>query len=298
MKIFPRAILIYVVFFNLYCHSQMINNQYGQAFTTIPFFNSEFVSKNKIKKMKGFYSVTSPTTSVIQTGLYCSYEFDDRGRLIHTLETFQGTERKDSLESFFEYNDHNQVIRHCKKEYKGYTTILNDFDSEGRIIKQIYRRDVLNEKDEVVDSYLISEETMKFESTPFEEKQIVYNNYNLPYLETIKKYDQNNYLIEETERSITTSNFHKTTYSYNERGWLDSKKKYNSSDENPVEETRFKYDAFGNVTNIFQYSFGDLIEEKEIYYNDKTLILSNILVIDPKTKRVKILQFKEKSFFN
>jgi hypothetical protein len=247
--------------------------------------------------MKGFYSVTSPTTSVIQTGLSCSYEFDEKGRLIHTIETFQGTEKKDSLESFFEYNDQNQLTKHRKKEYKGYTSILNEYDAEGRIVKQIYMRDVLNDKDEVVESYLINEETMKFESSLLEEKQIVYNNYNLPYLEIVKKYNENSYLIEETERSITTSNFYKTTYSYNERGWLESKKKYVPSDETPVEETAFKYDAFGNVKNIFQYSFGDLKEEKEVYYNDKTLILSNMLVIDPKTKRVKILQFKEKSFF-
>jgi hypothetical protein len=297
MKKSSRLVLAFFVVTNFYSYSQMINNQFGQAFTAVPFFNSEFILQNKIKKLKGFYSITSPTTSVIQTGLYCSYEFDEKGRLIHTLETFQGTERKDSLESFYEYNEQNQLIKHRKKEYKGYTTIINVIDSKGNIVKQTYNRDVLNEKDEVIESYLISEETMKFESSPFEEKQTVYNNYNLPYLEIIKKYDSNKYLIEETERSITTSNYYKTTYSYNDRGWLESKKKFTSSNENPVEETTFKYDAFGNVKNIFQYSFGDLKEEKEVYYNDKTLILSNMLVIDPKSKRVKILQFKEKSFF-
>jgi len=297
MKYFFGIVLFFFVSMPCLIYAQMINNQNGQAFTNSPFFNPAFISKNKIKKMKGFYSVTSPTTSVIQTGLSCSYEFDEKGRLIHTIETFQGTEKKDSLESFFEYNDQNQLTKHRKKEYKGYTSILNEYDAEGRIVKQIYMRDVLNDKDEVVESYLINEETMKFESSLLEEKQIVYNNYNLPYLEIVKKYNENSYLIEETERSITTSNFYKTTYSYNERGWLESKKKYVPSDETPVEETAFKYDAFGNVKNIFQYSFGDLKEEKEVYYNDKTLILSNMLVIDPKTKRVKILQFKEKSFF-
>ena len=42
---------------------------------------------------------------------------------------------------------------------------------------------------------------------------------------------------------------------------------------------------------------GELVEEKEIYYNDKSLILSNILFIDSKSKRVRILQLKEKQFY-
>jgi hypothetical protein len=86
-------------------------------------------------------------------------------------------------------------------------------------------------------------------------------------------------------------------YAYNEKGWLESKKKYANSNTEPVEEWRYQYDSFGNVKNIFSYSFGELVEEKEIYYNDKSLILSNILFIDSKSKRVRILQLKEKQFY-
>ncbi len=278
-------------------HAQIIDNREGLAFGQLPFFNSSFVAKNKVKKLKGFFSVTSPTTPIIQTGLYCAYEFDEKGRLTHTIETYQGTDRTDSLENFYFYNESNQLIQQRKKEHKGFTSIVNELDDKGRIIKQIYQRDVLNDKNELIESYVINEEIMKYHSVDSIETCTVYNNYNLPYVEKTKKYNTNGYLVEVTERSITTNGFYRVSYSYNEKGWLESMKKFANSNNEPVEEWRYQYDTFGNVKNIYFYSFGELVEEKEIYYNDKTLLLSNILFIDSKSKRVRILQVKEKQFY-
>lgn len=278
-------------------HAQIIDNREGLAFGQLPFFNSSFVSKNKVKKLKGFFSVTSPTTPIIQTGLYCAYEFDEKGRLTHTIETYQGTDRTDSLENFYLYNESNQLIQQRKKEHKGFTSIVNELDDKGRIIKQIYQRDILNDKNELIESYVINEEIMKYHSVDSIETCTVYNNYNLPYVEKTKKYNTNGYLVEMTERSITTNGFYRVSYSYNEKGWLESMKKFANSNTEPVEEWRYQYDTFGNVKNIYYYSFGELVEEKEIYYNDKTLLLSNILFIDSKSKRVRILQVKEKQFY-
>lgn len=288
-------ILLLLTFFHAEC--QMIINLEGNAFSQTPFFNSSFIASNKIKKLKGFYSVTSPTTSVIQTGLYSVYEFDEKGRLIHTLETFQGTERKDSLENFYFYNEQNLLIEHRRKELNGYTSIHNHYDDKNRIVKQTLKRDILNSKNEVDETFIINEETMRYEQSELEEKQTVYNSYNLPYQELTKKFNSNKYLLELTERSLTTTGFYRTTFEYDEHGWLDLKKKFYGSDTSAVETWKYKYDKFGNLTNIYFYSMNELKEEKEIYYNEKSLLLSNMLVIDPKTKRVKILQFKEKSFY-
>jgi len=292
--IFSLVILL-VSFLNL--NAQILVNNEGQVFGQTPFFNSSFVAKNKLKKLKGFYSVTSPTTPVIQTGLYTVYEFDEQGRLAHTIETYQGTDRTDSLENFYFYNDKNQLIEHRKKELNGFTAIVNELDDKGRIIKQIYKRDILNNKNELVESFVINEEIMKYQTNDSVETCIVYNNYNLPYVEKTKKYNSNGYLVEVTERSITTNNFYRVTFFYNEKGWLAVKKKFANSTSDPVEEWQYQYDSFGNIKNIFSYSFGQLVEEKEIYYNDKSLILSNILFIDSKSKRVRILQLKEKQFY-
>ncbi len=276
----------------------MIDNKEGNALSQLPFFNQTFIYKNKIKRLKGNFSITSPTTSIMSTGLYAVYEFDNKGRLSYTLETFQGTERKDSLENFYYYNDENQLIQHRKKELNGYTSILNDYDDNGRIQKQVFRRDILDENNQIKESYMISEETMKYEITDLTEKQIIYNNYNLPYLEITRVFNEDNYLIEEIEQSSTTAGIYRKTFEYNEHGWLQSVKKFNGKEGEPVEEKRFKYDTFGNLTNVYVYSFNILKEEKELYYNEKTFILSNMLVIDPATKRVKILQFKDKLFYN
>lgn len=292
--LFVGWILIGSIFSSM---AQIIDNKEGQAFGQTPFFNSSFVAKNKLKKLKGFYSVTSPTTPVIQTGLYCMYEFDEKGLLTHTIETFQGIDRIDSLENFYFYNDKNQLIQQRKKESNGYTAIINELDENGRTVKQIYKRDILNSRNEVVETFIISEEIMKYKVLDSSETCTIYNNYNLPYSEITKKYNSHGYLMEVSERSITTNGFYKVNYAYNEKGWLDSKKKFISSSSEPVEEWRYQYDSFGNLKNIFYYHFGVLEEEKEIYYNDKSLILSNILFIDAKTKRVKMLQLKEKQFY-
>lgn len=298
MRIFQLALLGCCLFKFSFGTAQMIDNREGKAFSEKPFFNQRFIYKNKIKRIKGNFSVTSPSTSIMQTGLYSMYEFDNKGRLSYTLETYQGTERKDSLENFFYYNEEDLLVQHRKKEYNGYTSIINEYNTDGRIQKQVYRRDILDEKNQLVESYVISEETMKYELSENKEKQIIFNNYNLPYLEITRVYNADNYLIEEIEQSRTTSGMYRKTFAYNDHGWLESIKKFSDNGAEPVEEKKFKYDTFGNLTNIYTFSFNELKEEKEIYYNDKTFILSNMLVIDPKTKRVKILQFKDKVFYN
>ena len=53
--------------FITYCfpfvHGQMILNQNGEAFTGDPFFNADFIQRNKIKTIKGQYSFKKIKTS-------------------------------------------------------------------------------------------------------------------------------------------------------------------------------------------------------------------------------------------
>ena len=65
------------------------------------------------------------------------------------------------------------------------------------------------------------------------------------------------------------------------------KKNFRSTDSIPSERWEYKYDSWGNLTKVDYYRGKNLLEEKEIYYSEKTNLIANMLIINNITQSLK-----------
>ena len=94
-----------------------------------------------------------------------------------------------------------------------------------------------------------------------------------------------------------TSNSVSRKFEYNEKGLLAAIRK--SSNVNGVydEELLFKYDDLGNLLEKHIYKNGQYVSDIQVIYNLDTKLLSSILTRTVETNFIKILRFKEITFY-
>ena len=288
--------LFVFVGFNNSFFTQILDNRTGKAFTEQPFFNSDFIKKNKIKKMGAIVSYKKQGGALTKTKLSYNFLFDELGRLIHTIETNYRGHTIDTLENFYFY-ENNKILIHRKKEMNGYTSIHYKYDTNGELVLKEFHRDIINDQDSLINSTVLYVKKIENRITKNSKKQIVFNNYNLPYKEITFIYSDDGYLLEQKEKMKMSSAFFKKTFSYNDQGWVSSKKNFTSTDSIPSESWGYKYDTWGNLTKVDYYRGKNLLEEKEIYYSEKTNLIANMLIINNKTNSLKIIRFKGIDFY-
>jgi len=286
-----------VLFFNAFYFSQMLNNKNGNAFTNTPFFNKSFIKNNKIKKLSATISFKKKGSVIKQTNLSYSFSFDKNGRLIHFLESNFRGKKIDSVEYFYTYNSANQLEVERKKEMNGYTSIHYKYNTNGELVLKEFHRDILNDLDSLIHSTVLYVKKIENSIAKNSKKQIVFNNYNLPYKEITSLFSEDGYLLEQKEKMKMSSAFFKKTFSYNDQGWVSSKKNFRSTDSIPSERWEYKYDSWGNLIKLDYYRGKNLLEEKEIYYSEKTNLIANMLIINNITQSLKIIRFKGIDFY-
>ena len=92
-------LLIFFAFNNSF-FTQILDNRTGKAFTEHPFFNKDFIKKNKIKEMGAIVSYKKQGGALKKTKLSYTFFFDEMGHLIHTIETNYRGHTIDTLEIF------------------------------------------------------------------------------------------------------------------------------------------------------------------------------------------------------
>jgi len=178
----------------------MIYNLEGNAFTDLPYFDVNFIRVNKIKSVSGNYSIKKDGDMIRNTNDIFEYKFDSLGYLISTFETKTVDSKTDTLMNFYEYTSDGKISLHRKSEYGGISSFHYRYDSLNRLIYVENRRDVLGDSGKVLQSFLINNESMKYFPIESGWKKVIYNNYNLPYLEETEKRNPDGYLIETTQR--------------------------------------------------------------------------------------------------
>ena len=275
----------------------MLDNQHGTAFTDMPFFNETFIRNNKIKKLTGKYSLKKPGDPMKTTDYKYVFNFDSLGHLISTFQTRNENGIKDTIINIYKYAADNRLSVHWKNDAHGYTSRHYEYDSLGRIISEETHRDILDKNGIVKQSIILNKETMSYDQSTNQVKKIIYNSYNLPYMEVYHNYNNDGYLLEKEEYLKMAATSVKYKYEYNEKGYISNLKTSSSFDGKVDEEWRFQYDKFGDLYEKHIYKNGVHTTDIQIIYNLDTRLLSSVLTRDVKTNYIYILRFQNVEFY-
>ncbi len=289
--------IVFLVINFQFAFGQMINNLSGDAFTDKPFFDLDFIKRNRIKSLEGNYSKKKDGDVVRSTNDFFKYTFDTIGNLISTIQVKSDLGKKDTTLNQYIYNENNLLIIHRKTENGGITAYHYQYDSLNRIISIEQKRDVLDLKGELTSSISINKETMKYFKIDNGFKKVTYNNYGLPYMDEFETWNADGYKLEEIQKLRMGSTEYKKKFFYNEKGLLSSWGKYYNNSEKPVQEAQFKYDSFGNIIERMNYSDGNFIGELQIIYDTKTQLLGSTVEKQAGGNLLIILRFKDIQFF-
>lgn len=277
-------------------YAQVLDNRMGEAFTDKPFFNADFVKRNRLKRLNGTYTYKNQGGAMRETKFKHVFEFDRDGRLISTYETRTDDGTKDTAWNIYEYDEYGFVNLYRKTDEDGFTSIRFTNDSIGRVIKEEYIREV-DSNGRIVQTLSFNEERIEHVEYDKQTKSTHYNNYNLPYLDEFYNYNDLGYLINREERIKMTSSVYTYTYEYNEKGKLAAIKKTSNLREGILEEITFKYDPLGNLLEKRIYRNGEFTTDIQIIYNSKTKLLSAVLTKQVSTGFMTIIRFKNYEFY-
>ena len=98
-------IFISIIFNSLVSQAQVLDNRKGLAFTDKPFFNVDFIKKNKLKKLKGTFTYKKQGEMMRPTEYKYVYEFNRSGQLISTFETRTDDGTLDTTWNKYFYDD-------------------------------------------------------------------------------------------------------------------------------------------------------------------------------------------------
>jgi len=292
-----KKILVILLIASGLLNAQILDNEFGKAFTDAPFFNESFIKLNKVKSLKGEYTFKKAGDIMRKTSYRSNYFFDEKGHLIETFETRDNNGTKDTSAIVYEYNELNQLTMVRKKEGLGHQSVHYQYDDKNRIISIETKRDVFDDLNNLERSFIINKETMKHQVYPNQFKKTVFNSYNLPYLEEIKFYDSLGYLSSIQEKFKMTSNSVSKTFEYNNKGLVAAIRTLSNVDGVFSEEWLFRYDKVGNLIEKHIYKNGKFVTDIQVIYNLETKLLSSILTRDVETNYIKILRFTDYEFY-
>src|SRR5690606_27932799 len=136
------------------------------------------------------------------------------------------------------------------------------------------------------------------ENYPGQEKRTYYNSYGKPFQEKFSYYNDDNYLLEELEKLKVTSGQKKTTYAYNAKGLLAEMTTTSSVMGNSEVTYKFTYDENNNLISKEIHRNGKYTTEIQVIYNEKTGLISAILVRQVSTNFITILRLDAYEFYD
>ena len=288
----------FLILFPLFCHSQILLNQEGEAFTETPFFNADVIRSNHIKSIEGNYSTKKPGEVIRESSDWFRYRFDEKGRLLESLDIRTVNRKKDTTLHQYSYNSFGQLTEHRKTENGGFTTIKFMYDSLNRLQSESTYREIYNSQShQVLQSNLVNTEYFQYVVRPNESEQVRYNSYKLPYMDEVSFFNKDGYLVEKKTNYRMSSIEHTTKFSYDEHGLLAAKARFNDRDELAEQEWKYRYDSFGNLIEVLFFRYGQLQKDLQIVFDTKTQLLGSTIQRDVDTNFLLILRFTKFTYF-
>lgn len=279
--------------------SQIIDNTEGKTFGDVPFFNVDFIQRNKVKSIRGYYS-TKATLDIIRksTDFYC-YEFNRAGQLVKDYNSQFG----DTLVRMYEYDQNGRLSILRKSDKHGFESYHYIYDERGRILSEEYRRDLNKTGDktnfELDKTYSVSIE--KFEYLDLEGlnyKKIYYNTNGKIYMDEFYYFDEHGFLIRQEGRLKMGSGLSDLRFVYDEKGRVIEKILEKKMMGNYTSKWIYEYDEHSNVLAQHYYKNAEYITEHQLVYFQESMLLKAIITRDEATDFMTILQFTEYQYFD
>ncbi len=278
--------------------SQVLDNREGNAFTDKPFFNEQFVQRNNLKQLSGFYIYKKKGETMKSTKYKYVYDFDRQGHLISSFETCPDDGTKDTIWNIYKYDEGSRLIEHKKTDLEGFQVVSYDHDSLDRVVVEEFMREIYDEESGTNRLLSFNKERLVYTNYGDQIKRTRFNNYDLPYLDEFYNYNALGYLVERIERIKMTSDVYTYFYEYNEKGKLSAIRKKTNKTDDYMEELTFKYDELGNLSEKHIYKNGVFTTDIQIVYNSKSKLISSIITRQVSTGFLIILRFKDFEFYN
>lgn len=292
-----QLIFLFLIIYSWCGNAQVLNNANGEAFTNKPFFNSKFIEHNHVQSIKGQFLYKKSMQGIYPTVFNYVYNFNRKGELISSYETRTDDGTSDTTWNVYQYDPQGNLVIHKTGSNSAKTVTKYIYDSLQHVVSEEYYTESIDTNG-IKTLLLINSEKTTYRT--FENQLIkeVANSYGLKYKKIVLNYDENDYLLSKTKRFLRTSNSYNYHYTYNDKGLLTSIKTLHNANEIPVKEVRFEYDELGNLLEKHEYKNDVFITDTQIIYNDKTKVMTAVIIRDVKTDFIMIIQFKDYQFFS
>lgn len=292
------GLFIIGIFATFFAEAQIIDNTEGKTFGDVPYFNVEFVKRNKIKSIRGFYSTKATLDVIRKTKDYYCYEFNAIGQLTKDYQTQFG----DTLVRQYEYDANGRIIVLRKSDKNGFESYHYTYDERGRLLEEEYRRDVNKGRDKinfVLDqSYSVSIEKYEYvEMEGLNYKKLYYNTAGKIYMDEFFYFEEHGYLIRQEARLKMGSGLSDTRFTYDEKGRVSEKIVEKRGMGNYISKWRYEYDDHSNIMAQHYYKNDVYLTEHQVVYFQESLLLKAIITRDVETDFMTILQFTDYTFY-
>ena len=280
-------------------NAQVLDNTNGKTFGETPFFNEDFIRRNKVKFMKGYYSTKADLDYIRNSKDVYYYEFNIKGQLI----TDYRTQNKDTIIAYYEYDDQGRLALMRKSDNGGFYAYYFRYDDAGNIIEKEFRRDLNKTGDktnfQLDRTFIVSTEKFSYVNMEGKDfKKIYYNNIGKVYKEEFYYYNEFGNIKKQESRMKMGSGYSYTIYEYDFKGRVSKKRLEKHFAGNSKSEWVYEYDEHDNILAQHYYKQEKYISEHQIVYDETTFLLGAIIARDDETNFVTIIQFSDYGYFD
>lgn len=279
-----------------YGTTQLLDNRKCNVFSDDNFFYATFIRKNNIRKITGVISTKKSLQVIEQKNLVNTYLFDKQGRLEKQYRSFNYSTRKDTTFFTYIYNSTNLITTKRTSDSYGFFSNNYKYNADGLMTSKVYCRDENIGQDKnnfkLGKQHIIVEETFSHLKTDTTASVRTYNTHGKQYQLFTTYFNELGFVKKEVKKNIINKKKSVVTYSYNSKGLVSERINYPNFNKKENTSQKYKYDEFGNLEYIDEYTNEKHITHKEIIYNKSTLLMKALLIQDIETNYIKIVKYK------
>lgn len=282
--------------------AQLIDKTSGKFFTNRPFFNEQVIREKGIKSISGIEIHYKLGDKPRDTDYFRTYNFNQKGQLIQQLESVELTKEADTLVTYYDYDAKGNITAVRQNDEYGNYAYIYDYDEEGRVINEEYRRNLTAHVDKSPDfklgeEFIVSAEKSTYENYDGQQKRILYNSDNLPYKNVTTYTNRKGFITEEVEKFARMPGSKSTKFHYNHKSELDSITVRSNISGFQNRSFVYGYDKKGNLLKKEEFKNGTYISQYQILYNEETMLIDDVLVQHISTDFIKVVELRKYAYF-